>query len=79
MTPRVAAGGHLRRLAKLGEDLAHMRQIASATSAFASDNSDLVWGFSWRANTTFSTPWGDLNAPFPTDAAAATLCAARAL
>jgi hypothetical protein len=70
------ASSHQRRLARIGEDLAHLRQIAAATSSFQADNTDLIWGFSWRAGVVQSTPWGDLNGPpsNDTDAAGAQMC-----
>ncbi len=37
-----------RRQGGLGDDLAHFAQHAAATGAYAADNDDLMWGFSWR-------------------------------
>jgi type II secretory pathway pseudopilin PulG len=56
-----------RRLARVGEDLSRMRQIAAATGSYAADHADLIWGFSWRANVAYTTPWTDLNGPFGFD------------
>jgi len=36
-----------RRLARLGEDLAHLRQIGQLTGAYGKDNADRYWTFSW--------------------------------
>lgn len=42
-----------RRHARLDEDLGHLRRLAAATDAYASDNADLIWGFSWEAGGTY--------------------------
>jgi hypothetical protein len=38
-----------RRLARLGEDFAHLRQIGQLTGAYGKDNADQYWTFSWKA------------------------------
>lgn len=42
-----------RRLARLDEDIAALRRYANATSAYASDHADLIWGLSWQPNETY--------------------------
>jgi hypothetical protein len=68
----LAAGSqHSRRLARVGEDLAHLRQIGAGTGSHAADHSDAYWALTWRRNQTFSTPYPDLNGPFAEDSQAA--------
>lgn len=44
--------GDSRRNARLGQDLASLRHYGMGTVAYAADNADLMWGFSWKAGTT---------------------------
>lgn len=45
-------GGDSRRNARLGQDLANLRHYGTGTAAYASDNADLMWGFSWKTGVT---------------------------
>jgi hypothetical protein len=40
-------GPNQRRLARLGEDLAHLKELGAATGQYAQDAADRFWGFSW--------------------------------
>jgi hypothetical protein len=40
-------GANQRRLARLGEDLAHLKELGAATGQYAQDAADRFWGFSW--------------------------------
>lgn len=60
-----------RRLARLGQDLTHLRAIGSSTAAYSADSADLFPTFSWRAGQVYQTQYPDLsNAPTDTQAAA---------
>lgn len=41
-------GGESRRNARLGEDLAKLRQIGAWTGSYATDGQDILWTFSWK-------------------------------
>ncbi len=41
-------GGESRRNARLGEDLAKLRQIGAWTGSYAADSNDLFWSYSWK-------------------------------
>lgn len=45
-------GGDSRRHARLGQDLASLRSYGAGTVAYAADNADLMWGFSWKSGVT---------------------------
>ncbi len=47
-------GGESRRNARLGEDLAKLRQIGAWTGGYAADNQDLLWTFSWKKGVVYS-------------------------
>jgi Tfp pilus assembly protein PilE len=49
----IAALSDTRRTARLGEDLASLQRFASATTSYAADNADYIWGFSWQAGETY--------------------------
>ncbi len=53
-------GAGARRHARLGEDLAKLRQIGSLTSDYAGDNNDQFWSFSWKKGQSLSQ-WPELN------------------
>lgn len=55
------AGSDNRRLGRLGEDVAHLKEIGAATGQYGSDNGDLFWTFSWRAGQTYQSQYPDLN------------------
>src|SRR5687767_14966095 len=61
------AGGHSRRLARVGEDLSHLREIGVGTGSHAADRADAFWGLDWRRNQPHTTPWPDLNQAFASD------------
>lgn len=44
--------GDSRRTARLGQDLASLRHYGMGTVAYAADNADLMWGFSWKVGQT---------------------------
>lgn len=50
-----------RRQARLGDDIAKLKRFGEATGAYAADNSDLFWTFSWKKGYNLS-PYPDLNA-----------------
>jgi hypothetical protein len=51
-----------RRLARVGEDLSHLRQIAAGTASYGNDFEDQIWGLSWhRLMPPPNTPYPDLN------------------
>jgi hypothetical protein len=50
-----------RRLARVGEDLSHFREIARLTQSFAAERADLVWTYTWRGGFIPNTPYPDLN------------------
>ncbi|MFM9996416.1 MAG: type II secretion system protein [Phycisphaerales bacterium] len=52
-------GAESRRQARLGDDIANLRQIGVWTGAYAVDNSDLFWAFSWKQGNNQSQ-WPDL-------------------
>jgi hypothetical protein len=52
-----------RRLARLGEDLAHLREIGVGTAQYGGDFSDQFWSLSWQPGIPQNTPWPDLNDP----------------
>ena len=56
----LAAGGESRRLARLGEDVAKLRQTGAWTGSYSADNSDLYWSFSWKKGQSLSQ-YPDLN------------------
>jgi hypothetical protein len=51
---------HSRRLARLGEDMARLRQLGAATGQYGADFADRFWSFSWRAGVAPIDP-GDPN------------------
>lgn len=53
-------GGESRRQARLGEDIAKLRQFGAATGSYAADNADLFWSFSWKKGQSLSQ-YPDLN------------------
>ena len=57
----LTAGAESRRLARLGDDIAKLRDIGAATTSYAADNQDLIWSFSWQGGVTYNTPYTDLN------------------
>jgi hypothetical protein len=64
-----------RRLSRLGEDFAHLRQIGQLTGAYGKDNADQYWTFSWKAGVAPINPSepaaaGLVNAPTDLQAAA---------
>ncbi len=54
------AGADSRRQARLGEDIAKLRQFGAATGSYAADNGDLFWSFSWKKGAMLSQ-YPDLN------------------
>jgi hypothetical protein len=46
-----AAGHEQRRNARMGDDLAHLRQIGVGTGSYGADFADRMWTFSWRMGT----------------------------
>ncbi|MFM9996773.1 MAG: type II secretion system protein [Phycisphaerales bacterium] len=56
-----AAASDARRQARLGDDIAKLRQFGVWTGSYAADNQDLFWSFSWRKGYSKSQ-WPDLNA-----------------
>lgn len=52
-------GAESRRQARLGDDIANLRQIGAWTASYAADNQDLCWSFSWKVGHT-QTQWNDL-------------------
>lgn len=60
--------GDSRRNARLGQDLANLRYYGASTVAYAADNEDLMWGFSWQAGT---TPGADPDLAFASSSLAA--------
>ncbi|MFM9996417.1 MAG: hypothetical protein ACKVU4_11535 [Phycisphaerales bacterium] len=59
-------GVESRRQARLGDDIANLRRIAEWTGAYANDNTDLFWSFSWKKGYNQSQ-WPDLNAAAQTN------------
>ena len=57
----VIASQGSRRLGRLGQDLAQLRQIGAATGQYAADNSDLFATFSWRRGQVYQAQYPDLN------------------
>lgn len=57
----LAAGSDARREARLGDDIAKLRDLGAATTAYAADCQDLIWSFSWQGGVTYTTPYPDLN------------------
>lgn len=57
----IVAGSDTRRQARLGDDIAKLRDLGAATTAYAADHQDLIWSFSWKGGVTYSTPYPDLN------------------
>ncbi len=53
--------GESRRQARLGEDLAKLRQIGGLTAAYSADHADKYWTFSWKKGAMLSA-YPDLNA-----------------
>ncbi len=41
-------GERSRRLARLGEDIAKLKQLGAGTATYAADQADLFWSFSWK-------------------------------
>lgn len=58
-----------RRAAQLFESMGQMKEIHNAYATYASDNADSVATFTWRAQTTYNSQWGDLR--FASDEAGA--------
>lgn len=56
----LAMGADSRRQARLGDDLATLRQIGAWTVAYAADNQDQFWSFSWPKGAQLSQ-YPDLN------------------
>lgn len=54
-------GADTRRQARLGDDIASLRQIGAWTVSYAADNQDLFWSFSWPKGAMLSQ-YPDLNA-----------------
>ncbi len=52
--------GESRRQARLGEDMAKLRQIGAWTGHYAADNQDAYWTYSWKKGQSLSQ-WPDLN------------------
>src|SRR5262245_21346039 len=59
----LCAGGS-RRLGRLGEDIARLKQVGAATGQYGADNGDLFWTFSWRHGQVYQTQYPDLNNAF---------------
>lgn len=55
------AGSDHRRLARLGDDVAHLKEIGTATAQYQADNGDLFWTFSWQPGHGYQTQYPDLN------------------
>ena len=49
----LASLGENRRAAELDEDLANLNRIGAATGAYASDNADAIWTYTWRGGETY--------------------------
>lgn len=47
--------GESRRCARLGEDLAKLRQISAWTGGYGADNSDQFWSFSWKKGQVYTS------------------------
>ena len=47
------AAGESRRQSSLGDNLANLKQFASATGSYAADNDDRMWAFSWQAGVNY--------------------------
>ena len=50
----LVSAGESRRLGRLGEDIAKLRQIGAWTASYGNDHTDQVWGFSWKKNQALS-------------------------
>lgn len=57
----LAAASDTRRQARLGDDIANLRQFGVWTGSYAADHQDLYWSFSWKKGYSKSQ-WPDLNA-----------------
>ncbi|MFM9996418.1 MAG: hypothetical protein ACKVU4_11540 [Phycisphaerales bacterium] len=66
----LAMGADSRRQARLGDDIANLRQIGAWTVAYAADNQDQYWSFSWPKGAMLSQ-YDDLNAQAQTGASEA--------
>lgn len=42
-----------RRHARLGVDVASLQRLGAATTSYAADHAELLWGISWQANETY--------------------------
>jgi hypothetical protein len=58
-----------RRAAQLFESLGQMKELHTGYATYALDNADYVATFTWRAQTTYNSQWGDLR--FGSDEASA--------
>src|SRR5262245_11353984 len=65
---------HSRRHARLGDDLARLRQLGVATGHYAADSDDRFWTFSWRAGIVYQNQYPDLNISIDDLQAAANQC-----
>lgn len=56
----VLIGSNQRRLARLGDDIAHMKEIGQGTFQYQADNADLFCTFSWQHGQVYQTQYPDL-------------------
>jgi hypothetical protein len=57
----VLASSNQRRLARLGDDVAHLKEIGAGSGQYVSDNADQFWTYTWRHGVTYQTTYPDLN------------------
>lgn len=55
LTAMLVGLAETRRQGRLGEDIGKLRQIGAWTAAYAADNSDQFWSFSWQKNKVYAS------------------------
>jgi len=50
-----------RRLGRIGEDLAHLKELGAMTGQYSADNAERFWTFSWVHGQVYQTQYPDLN------------------